>query len=215
MAGLVAEEREAYWDEFYARGAVSELSIPSQFAAFVANECRSASHVLDIACGSGRDAFFFARHFPNVVGVDRSATAIERCRKAAADNGIANARFVRISTDDRSLSSLTAEAGEKRLVVYARFFLHAITEQEQTSFFDLLSSSLRPGDFLALEYRTVRDASNMKSTPDHYRRFISPASVMIELSKREFDLGYAVEGFGLAKYKQDDAYVARSLHWKA
>ena len=44
-------------------------------------------------------------------------------------------------------------------VVYARFFLHAITEREEESLLDLAAAICEPDDLLAVEYRTIRDLS--------------------------------------------------------
>jgi hypothetical protein len=65
-----------------------------------------------------------------------------------------------------------------------------------------------------LEYRTFRDASGRKETDDHYRRFVTAAQTDIALAQFGFALAYSVEGFGLAKYKHDDAYVARAIYIK-
>jgi hypothetical protein len=51
-------------------------------------------------------------------------------------------------------------------------------------------------------------------TQAHFRRFVTPAAFQASALGRGFDVEYAVEGFGFAKYKQDDAYVARTLFLK-
>src|SRR5215207_813088 len=61
-------------------------------------------------------------------------------------------------------------------IVYARFFVHAITEAEEESLLDLAAEITDPGDLLAVEYRTVRDSSGAKVTETHYRRFVLPAA---------------------------------------
>ena len=101
-----------------------------------------------------------------------------------------------------------------RTVLYARFFVHAITDEEELSFLDLAADLTKSGDLLAVEYRTVRDSSGAKVTGSHYRRFVTPASFQARTLARGFDEVYAVEGFGFAKYKQDDAYVARAIYLK-
>ncbi|SDF99436.1 class I SAM-dependent methyltransferase [Rhodobacter capsulatus] len=211
-------DRNEYWNNYYSRQTIAELSVPSQFAAFVANEIKDAAFVVDIASGSGRDSFFFARYFPSVLGVDQATSAIQRCRDLCEAHSVSNLRFETVSAVDGALAAairgLRAGGKTGAVLVYARFFLHAITSEEEQKFFDALEAALEPGDHVALEYRTIRDASNVKSTPDHYRRFVQPSSVLTALEARGFSVDYSVEGFGLAKYKQDDAYIARSLHRK-
>jgi hypothetical protein len=79
------------------------------------------------------------------------------------------------------------------------------------AFLELATALTEPGDLLAVEYRTVRDAVGVKVTGDHYRRFVMPANFEARALAHGFAVRYAVEGFGFAKYQEDDAYVARTL----
>ena len=99
-------------------------------------------------------------------------------------------------------------------MAYARFFLHAITDAEETAFFAAMGAALREGDHLAVEYRTLRDAVGKKTTAAHYRRYIEPSQVIINAARFGFVVEYAAEGFGFAKYLDDDAYVARTVFRK-
>jgi uncharacterized SAM-dependent methyltransferase len=212
------DNEDLYWNEFYSTKPTRDLLVPSQFASFVASECKSVGTVVDIACGNGRDSLFFATFFPTVVGIDESSVAVESCAQLAEMHEIGNAEFACMSITDSSfkglLSGIVEKAEGKTVLFYARFFLHAITKPEEDEFFSDLGKAMKSGDMLALEYRTTRDASGLKSTPDHFRRFVSPSDVQFELMKNSFELTYSIEGFGMAKYKQDDAYVARSVHVK-
>lgn len=40
---------------------------------------------------------------------------------------------------------------------------------------------------------------------------MNPTTFQARTLARGFDVEYAVEGFGFAKYKEDDAYVARAI----
>ena len=70
------------------------------------------------------------------------------------------------------------------------------------------------GDILALEFRTSRDEFLSKVTESHYRRFINPLAVVAKGNHLGFSCEYFVEGFGYAKYKSDDAHVARIIFRK-
>lgn len=202
-------DRVDYWNDFYASTRARQRPLPSQFAAFVAGELEGPSRIIEFGCGAGRDAIFFASHGHDVTGVDGSQAAVESCAALAAELG-EKAEFVSASIDDPHLAErLRAEA--ERTVVYARFFVHAITDAEETAFLALASSLLSPGDRLAVEYRTVRDVSGAKVTSTHYRRFVDPSAFNANAVLQGFEVAYAVEGFGFAKYRQDDAYVARAL----
>lgn len=207
-----------YWNDYYQKLKDRELLLPSQFATFVAAECGDAHVIVDVGCGNGRDSLFFSKLFGSVVGLDSSEGAVQSCVGQAEKLSLSNVKFHRssVESDDflEVLKSVCRDNMGRKIVVYSRFFVHALNEEGETAFFDALSAALRPGDGVALEYRTVRDSSGAKFTPQHYRRFVSPPNVYSKLEARAFKLMYAVEGFGMAKYRVDDAYVARSLHEK-
>ena len=203
------DDRTGYWDEYYSRRTSLQRPLPSQFATFVAGELDGPHVVIEFGCGGGRDSIFFASYGHQVVGVDASERAVQACQQLSEGLG-ENAQFLTSRIDAPDLAErLSGRPGPH--VLYARFFVHAITDDEEQSFLDLATALTSPGDLLAVEYRTVRDSSGVKVTDTHYRRFVSPATFQARALDRGFDVTYAVEGFGFAKYKDDDAYVARAL----
>ena len=203
------DARTDYWDEYYAAMGTPVRKLPSQFATFVAGELGERHRVLELGCGDGRDAMFFAAYGHEVIGVDASHTAIEACRRLAETLG-EDASFVVARIDEPGLADrIRGDRGPR--IVYARFFLHAITEAEEEDLLDLAAALTETGDLLAVEYRTVRDSSGAKVTKNHFRRFVLPAAFEARALGRGFDVIYSVEGFGFAKYRQDDAYVARTI----
>jgi SAM-dependent methyltransferase len=204
-----AAGRGSYWDEYYAARADVRRPLPSQFATFVANELTEPTRIVEFGCGTGRDSVFFALYGHDVVGVDGSEQAVKASQALADALGL-SARFVAAHIEDPDLVEQVGR-GEGRQLVYARFFVHAITEEEESSFLDAASRLTVAGDLLAVEYRTIRDLSGAKVTEKHYRRFVTPAEFDARAAGHGFRAAYNVEGFGFAKYRQDDAYVARAL----
>lgn len=204
-----AAARASYWESYYATHASAGPRLPSQFAAFVAGELHRPHRVIELGCGNGRDALFFARFGHDVVGVDASNSAIEGCRRAAEAVG-EQVTFTESTIDAPGLAE-RVRGGHGPRLVYARFFLHAITEDEERSLLALAAAIADPGDLFAVEYRTVRDSSGARVTGAHYRRYVLPASFEARALGCGFEVIYAVEGFGFAKYREDDAYVARTL----
>jgi SAM-dependent methyltransferase len=202
-------ERRGYWDEYYASRASAQRPLPSQFAAFVASELTGPHRIIELGCGGGRDSFFFASYGHDVTGVDASEAAIAGCQTLAEQLG-ESAQFVCSRIDDPDLAE-RLKGAEGPLAIYARFFLHAITDDEEGALIRLVADLTAPGDIFALEYRTVRDASGDKVTAEHYRRFVAPPTFEARALAAGFDVRYAVEGFGFAKYREDDAYVAREI----
>lgn len=202
-----------YWDGFYKSQTAASLIVPSQFAAFAAIEFGgNVDTVVEVGCGSGRDSIFFAASGFKVIGLDESGVAVDSSRKLADANSV-KAMFLHFGISDLGAAKGIQEYADEntRMAMYARFFLHAINEQEQKSFFKLARDILKPDGLLAVEFRTDRDQKQEKVTPEHYRRYIEPACFAATASDEGFKTNYFVEGFGFAKYKADDAHVARFI----
>ena len=202
----------AYWNKYYKDRRSNQVLIPSQFATFVAGEMHPTQQgsIVELGCGNGRDALFFARHSFNVLGVDASVEAIDICRTAAV--GL-KADFIVGDVDDSDLlhSIQMILKDQHAALLYSRFFLHAISDESQTAIFDLSNKLCSPGALMALEFRTVRDKQLTKETESHFRRFVDPLSLLDEAIRFGFRVEYFVEGFGYAKYRADDAHVARVM----
>lgn len=207
-------KEEEYWNRFYEKSTIAPW--PSQFATFVLGEIGSGGCIIDLGCGSGRDSFFFSANDMKVVGVDASEEAIRSCTRIAGESN-ESITFICSSIDSPDLSEkLSKVVNEpKKLSFYARFFIHAITPEQEDDFFRLVADLARAGDHLALEFRTLRDAMQPKVTPDHYRRYITPMSIIEKAHRHGFENVYYVEGFGFAKFRSDDAYVARCIFKKS
>ena len=62
-----------------------------------------------------------------------------------------------------------------------------------------------------IEYRTEKDKKNQKIFKNHYRNFINPKNLENTLHKLNLKSVFFKEGKGMAKYKNEDAYVARHI----
>ena len=204
--GDIRSKRESYWDGYYAK-AVSAPLAPSQFAAFVAGEFPDTDLIVDIGCGNGRDSIFFANLGYSVIGIDASASAIQKCRQQCQTAQFINCLIADAIQDSRF--------NEKRLlhnhvVAYSRFFLHAIDIAEEEQFWNLAQKlCIRQGDALALEFRNEDDSLRLKETGLHYRRYPNHEEVLACAQEKGFVLRYEAQGRGFAKYKNDDAIVSR------
>jgi 2-polyprenyl-3-methyl-5-hydroxy-6-metoxy-1,4-benzoquinol methylase/gluconate kinase len=130
--------KSAYWNRYYA--GVGHEQGPTPFAEHVVRSVTGKPiRLLEVGCGSGRDAVYFASVGHSVVGLDSSHAAIERCR---AINGAGDVRFVQ-----GTISNCEILDGEVFDVIYGRFVLHAMTKEEEKSFlrrsYDLLATGGR------------------------------------------------------------------------
>jgi SAM-dependent methyltransferase len=208
-------DKSRYWDEFYAHRRGRKFPAPSQFAAFIVQEADDVGLIVDVGCGSGRDSVFFARQGHRVLAIDGSQEAINNCELARAGNGVEGVTFHCVSVGSPEfvdiLQKILPKERQFTAMIYARFFLHAITNAEEGAFLEGVSGAFQKGDRIALEYRTVRDTLGTKVTPAHYRRFIEPSHIFEKAGFYGLSVEYAVEGTGFAKFREDDAYVARCI----
>ncbi|KLI64933.1 class I SAM-dependent methyltransferase [Aurantiacibacter marinus] len=199
-----------YWNTYYADAADRAAPrVPSQFAAFLATELGASDPlIVDVGCGNGRDSHFFANCGFRVIGVDGSESAIADCKSHIGNKE--NIDFICADLADEHLSATINEAAGGRLVVlYARFFLHAITEEQEARFFDLANAICGASGAIAVEFRTNRDQDLSKVTATHFRRFVEPLGFLRRANLAGYTAEYHAEGFGYAKFRDDDAHVAR------
>lgn len=203
-------ETASYWDGFYGARSGGDMALPSQFAVFVAGEIRkNIATVVDIGCGDGKDSLFFARHGFQVTGIDSARSAIDLCLAGAS--GL-DAEFICSEVENTDLAErIRSRIGDRPAVLYSRFFLHAIDENAEGALLALAESVCSASCIFAVEFRTTRDRQQTKETGDHYRRFIDPLAFADRARAHHFVPRYFVEGFGYAKYRSDDAHVARML----
>lgn len=200
-----------YWEEYYLHE--HPPLIPSQFAVFAMNEFPDISTVVDIGCGNGRDAFFFAAHNKRVFGFDGSEAAIEACEQRRGALGISHISF--INSDVKNLAETISpllESAPKQVMLYSRFLIHSLTSDQEVSLIQNVGALLRKtSGIFVVEFRTVKDSNLRKETAPHFRRFVDPMHFLNRCEQHGLKSSYFVEGTGFAKYRGDDAHVARII----
>lgn len=196
-----------YWNRYYQNKVCSTL--PSPFAQYVSTLVEPGKTLVDLGCGNGRDAIYFAGQGLNVVGMDLSASAIEVLQ---AQN-IPNARFV--CGDFISDPTHTPGCYD---YAYSRFTIHAINPKQETMLLQAMYQALKPGGKFFIEVRSVHDPIYGKGQPvernaffydNHYRRFIVLGELTHSLEQCGFRVEYAREQTGFAPYGNDDPPVIR------
>ncbi|MCY3818986.1 MAG: LicD family protein [Gammaproteobacteria bacterium] len=211
-------EIKDYWARFYA---YAHTTLPSPFAAAVAIELTEPGHVVDLGCGNGRDSFFFAELGHRVVGLDVSGKAIGDNQARVLEKNVDDIEFNQVDVGAphtlvdflNRMEEAAIQAGDERrnqVAIYARFFFHAVSEEEEDLVLGALSQSLRSGARCFFEFRTENDAKGYKRFGSHYRRFINiDRFVEKATTGRPFECFYQVEGRGMAKYFEEDPFVGR------
>lgn len=201
----VVQEKSQYWDSFYGSSGKTPPSVPSQFATFAATEFNGRPAILEIGCGNGRDAEFFSLFGFSVLAIDASSQAIASC----LENRRGDAQYKHCENGELHEAVKAFAQKHDQICVYGRFFLHAITEEEQLSLINVLNDALPASTMLAFEYRTLKDAEAEKEFGSHYRRFIDHAGLIETFKANGYHVIYEIEGRGFAKYKDEDAFVGR------
>lgn len=202
-------EIKRHWSLFYNQ---RHTTIPSSFAASVATELKETCQIVDIGCGNGRDSLFFARLGHEVLGVDIAASAVGQDASVTEGEQVGNVSFeeLDVSAPDSLARVIRSTMDATPLVIYARFFFHAITEEEETATLDVLAEHLPIGARCYFEFRTSKDEKTHKHYRDHYRRFINLDAFLTKALRRgTMDCIYTVEGQGMAKFDEEDPFVGR------
>lgn len=200
-------DNTAYWDQYYKNHLCPEE--PSLFAQYVATLVEPGRRMIELGCGNGRDAVYFASRGLDVVALDTSKTAIAELRK----KNVRNAEF-----QCRDFISAEAHPFQQYDYAYSRFTLHAVSQSQERTLLKNLQGSLRIGGKLFIEVRSVNDPLYGKGRQiernaffydNHYRRFIVMEELTDLLEKLGFRIEYAQERTGFSPYANDDPPVIR------
>ena len=210
------ENGTKHWEDFYTSN--NGENKPSPFAVFVEGKIRSSSLVIDVGCGNGRDSNFFLNKGHSVIALDGSEAAVNRLSELfrGRQNFMVGKHVFgedlhtlvgRVNDFVRSF----ALSSPPNVVIYNRFFIHAINEVAESAFLDWISS--KPSGFVLenvyFEYRTLADADTPKKFGNHYRRYVNPSEFESKLVERKFTVEHLGEGQGFAMMGDEDPFVCR------
>jgi tellurite methyltransferase len=210
------EIEKKYWSEFYKKFG---KSTPSQFCISVIDSTSNKDMVIEFGMGNGRDALFFSSNGYGVIGVDLSEFAVNACNDFAVQNNMVKSHFYKgdISNKDVVEKSFK-KAGEmatnkhSNLIIYSRFVMHSLSNSQESDFLFYLSKYMKENDRLYFEFRTKEDEEIVKyyGIDNHYRRYVNLEEFCENLCKKyRFKIEYKIMGNGMAKYKDEDPFVAR------
>lgn len=214
----LAANNDSFWNTFYQKNDVSLEA--STFATFLIKEnyVKKDTTLFEIACGNGRDTFFFQENQLHAFGIDLSEKAIETNRKIAQER--------KVDPDIFEVADINKLEKMKKFKdfdnIYARFFIHSISDEEQARFFDFLKLT-KPGSQLLLEFRTNKDPMLQKSThvshkegvTDHYRRYIDFSNFCKFVKELNYDIIYKIEARDLSVRGDDNPYLGRIIAVKS
>ena len=200
-------DNSAYWNQYYKNRVCSEE--PSPFAQYVSTLVEPGKRMVELGCGNGRDAVFFAGQGLRVTALDMSQEASAQLQSRNLDS----AEFLCgdfVNSDVHQPDSYD--------YAYSRFTIHSINRNQEQVLLGNLFRGLRPKGKLFIEVRGVNDPlfgkgrqveRNAYFYDNHYRRFIVLDELAASLEQRGFLVEYAQERTGFAPYGNDDPPVIR------
>lgn len=202
-----AVDNTAYWNQYYKNRVCPEE--PSPFAQYVATLVEPGREMVELGCGNGRDAVFFAVQGLHITALDMSQEAIFQLQS----RNLSNVQFLCgdfVNSDVHQPDSYD--------YAYSRFTIHSINQNQEQVLLGNVFRGLRPGGKLFIEVRGTNDPlfgkgkqveHNAFFYDNHYRRFIVLDELTESLERHGFRVEYAQERTGFAPYGNDDPPVIR------
>ena len=195
---------DAYWQDFYKSGRAPKFS--SQFAVFVQSWIQGQrARIYEFGAGNGRDAGFFH-------GLGHIVHASDQVASAGLAELATSDRFILEEGDVIETSAIQVPSSDETLdlvLVYSRFFQHAIPEEVEDKMLANLAASLPTGALCFYEFRIDEDAALPKTFDNHYRRYQPASSFINRVTATGMELRYSVTGSGFANYRAEDPIVGR------
>jgi tellurite methyltransferase len=190
-----------YWNTFYSKKTYKNT--PSTFAELCMNYINPTDTLIDMGCGGGRDTVYFQKNSIDTISIDSSATAINNLRHRFDYNFLT-----------MDIQSLPYTTFKKVDVVYCRFLLHAISEENENLLLNWAYNVLNSKGRIMIETRTEEDKKLEKHYDNHERRYINISNLRNKLNNLNFNILYEKEGVGLSPYIDENPYLVRFISEK-
>jgi tellurite methyltransferase len=206
---------KSYWKNIYSQKSESEQ--PSLFSQYIVNTFKvDGKRLIELGCGNGRDAIYFANANAIVNAIDQCDNIIELLQH----------RFQKLNNlQFKCLDFTNLDNASKYDIVYSRFTLHSISKEQEEKVLRWAYRNLNPNGNLCIEVRGQKNEIFQVGTPvegepdafilnDHYRRFLNFDTLCNDLKNIGFKLVYAKEQKGFAPYNGNDETYIRIITLK-
>lgn len=138
------------WNKAHTAGGLDHYATDAtSFAKEVQQIIPQKSYILELGCGAGNDAIFFADNEHKILSSDFSEVAIEKNKKLYTNK---NLLFSVIDI------SKTFEFPDNNFdVIYARLSLHYFTDSTTKSVFNEIYRTLKPSGYLCFVCKSIQD----------------------------------------------------------
>ena len=206
-----------YWDLYYSNKKTNFK--PSNFVKQVIKKkfINKKSVIIELGCGDGRDTFFFSRKVKKIYAFDKSIKIINRNKKLQSLKKIKNISFK--AGDIKNNKIFDKIKNIKFSIIYARFFIHAISEKLENRLLNKLKLMCPLNCHICLEFRTTKDKlmqkgkkiSKYERLTDHYRRFININDFIKKIKKYNFEIIEIKQGINFSKFGSDNPHMCRLI----
>jgi tellurite methyltransferase len=210
----MAKKCESYWEDYYKTGAAPEE--PSLFAEYVMQRyAKVGKKLIELGCGNGRDAHFFAANGVDVVAVDQCA---EEIHQLVSTNG----KYPNLHFGAADFTAMPDTKNGGYNMVYSRFTLHSVIAEDQAKTLQWSRRNLAENGLLCVETRGQKNELYQKGEPvegdpnayihdGHYRRFVDFDEFTEEIKETGLSVIEASEQTGYAPYQNTDYHFIRII----
>ncbi len=160
---------------------------PSSFAKWTKPHLPAGGLVVDVGCGLGVDAVWFAGQGYRVLGLDYSPKSLAHAQEAAAAADVdVELRHLAL-TDTRAAIVCGAQLArrEPEPILYGRLLLDVLSPDARANLWWLAAAALHQGGRLMLEFRTRTDAGGALQEPEFPMEVtLEPDAVTSEIESR-------------------------------
>ena len=193
------EDKLNYWDNFYKEG--NPPIAPSSFSEYAMDYINPQTTLLDIGCGNGRDSLFFESKGLEVTSIDSSKSVVF----------LGNPNKFHIAD--------VVDMNFKADTYYARFFIHAISENLFDLFLENLNRLMSKTSKFTFETRSTKGITSLEKQETNFQSSIGEKHFRMLYSKNylkkklesHFKIDHLIELNGVANYKTDKPYVIRGV----
>lgn len=147
MLDSFLREPTKFWNEFYED---REKAVPfftnypdENVVSYFEKKILTPGNVLELGCGPGRNAIYFAEKGCSVDAIDLSSESLEWGSERAKEKGV-NINFIQ-----KNIFDIEIEA-EQYDIVYDSGCFHHIAPHRRMSYLDLVKKALKPRGFFAI-----------------------------------------------------------------
>ena len=217
MRDKIIKKKKDHWNTFYKKMIIIS---ESSFSRFVIRWLKLRKfniierNLVDIGCGNSRDSVYFTKKRLKVTGIDQSFTAIKFNKK----------KFQNVDYFKKDICAKNFNLNLKKFdYLYARFFIHAISEKHETQFLLNCKKISKKNSLFLFEFRTTLDSLMQKGTKlkgnerffGHYRRFIDIDQFLKKIKLHGFKMLYISQGKNYANFKKEQPHICRIIFKKS